>query len=198
MKISPFGNDILNIVANGIFQGLTVYGIMIMVYVLIVEKRVDEYMVNFVKKIFLTLNGIFFDINMSTGYLANVVDLDKNREEVRVKIKEFKSRQKTQNHKILMLALSLVYVYVALLAIIIGVMLILRADINWIGYALGVILTIIGASYEYYFITVVVLNYNFITLTKFYDVIAEKVEEMSISKINQMGYQSGQDTSSNI
>lgn len=186
MRISPFTNKILNILANGIFQGLTVYGIMILVYIFIVEKRVDEYMVNFVEKIFVTLNSIFFDINMSTGYLANVIDLEQHQEEVKGRIEDFKTRQKKQNRKTLMLALTLVYIYAGLLVIIIGLMLILRADVNWLGYFLGVILTIIGASYEYYFITVVVLNYHFIKLTSFYDVIAEKVEEISIKKINKM------------
>lgn len=176
-------NNLLNIVSNAIIQGLIVYSLMLVIYKYIVEKKVDDYIINYIKMIYNVINGLFFEIQTGTNSFALTFkeDLKNKNIDINNEIRLYEKKQSQNNKKVIKEAFIILYIYLGLLAICIGLLIIFKGNPNWIGFLLGSLLTVLGTGYELYFITQVVLKYNFIKLVPIFDSVKDSIVDEIIN-----------------
>jgi len=162
-------NEIANSVPNGVLQGLLVYSIILVLYKTVVTQQVDKYITGLTTKLYSNFASIFLEFKLAIVHgTGSDEELQIKINQIEKKIKNINQNNKEINDKIFNIALILVYVYVGLFVLSVVLIYFLGGSVDWVGFLFGGFLTIAGATYEYYFITVVILKYNFLSIEKIY------------------------------
>lgn len=191
LKKRPIANDILNMIPNGILQGLLVYGIILIMYEFIIKDKIDENLVDLVKKIYKSSESLFLEIRYLLYYGSDDKEtLNHKINLIKKKVQDTAEKNDEANQHAMKIAMTLVYFYVGAFFFMIILIYILGGSVNWVGFLLGGFLTIVGASFEYYFVTEVLLKYHYIELQKLYRSAQKKIIDIMKVRLRYEGFSS--------
>jgi hypothetical protein len=172
---------IVNILSNALVQTFLVYTTVVLIYKFFIEEQTTNYIPTFVTEILNKVRKTYTELDYATNQYGT-----SNKEELENiynKLTEEESllHQKNKEHNKNVINDALKMSFFILITFILFTIVTSRMSINiyWYQLLLSAVITVFGTLYEYFFITQVIVKYNFIELTKIYDTMAEKMSQLS-------------------
>jgi hypothetical protein len=172
---------IVNILSNALIQTFLVYTTVVLIYKFFIEEQTTNYIPTFITDILNKVRKTYSELDYATNQygLSNREELENAYNKLTQEESLLHQNNKNHNKKVINDALKMslmILVIFILFAIITSRM---EINIHWYQLLLSATITIVGTLYEYFFITQVIVKYNFIELTKIYDAIGEKMSQVS-------------------
>lgn len=172
---------IINIFSNALIQTFLVYTTVVLIYKFFIEEQTANYIPTFVAQILNKVNKTYTEIDYLRNNYQHLKkdNLVEKYENAKKEAKIIHHANHEHNKEIIGKALTWsIFILSAfiLLALLTSK---LSVNIHWYQLLLSAFITIVGTSYEYFFITQIIVKYNYIKLTNLYDIMADKVEELS-------------------
>jgi len=172
---------IVNILSNALVQTFLVYTTVVLIYKFFIEEQTTNYIPTFITEILTKIRKTYYEMDYTVHQygLSNRQEIVDNYNKLSIEEKIIHKQNNEHNKNVINNALKLsvlILVVFILFTIITNRMAI---HIHWYQLLLSSAITVIGTLYEYFFITQIIVKYNFIELTKIYDVVADKMNQIS-------------------
>lgn len=172
---------IVNVFSNALVQTFLVYTTVVLIYKIWIEEQTTNYIPIFVTDVLSKLNKTYNEINYGRQQYAqsNYADLENKYQLAESEESIIHKKNKAHNQQVIHNALKM---SVGILIVFILFTLITQhfsVHIHWYQLLLSAAITVVGTSYEYFFITQIAVKYNYIKLTELYDNMVDKVEILS-------------------
>lgn len=178
---------IVNIFSNALVQTFLVYTTVVLIYKFFIEDQTTNYIPTFVTTILNKIRDTYYELNYITDTygIKNKEEIEMKYEKARVEESIIHKKNKEHNRQVINNALKM---SVGILATFVMFTLItshMSINIHWYQLLLSAAITVVGTSYEYFFITQVIVKYHFIELTKLYDAMSLKLQKISNTIIDK-------------
>jgi hypothetical protein len=185
--ILKYIETIVNIFSNALVQTFLVYTTVVLIYKFFIEEQTTNYIPTFVTTILDKIRKTFYELN----YITDTYGIS-NKDEIELKYQQAKAEEsiihkqnKEHNRIVINNALKLSLGILATFVLFTLITRHMSVNIHWYQLLLSAAITVVGTSYEYFFITQIIVKYNFIELTNLYDAMAFKLEKISTSIIDK-------------
>lgn len=180
-NILTYIETIVNVFSNALVQTFLVYTTVVLIYKFFIEEQTTNYIPTFVTTIMDKVRNTYNELNFMTDKYGgmNRSELEQKYEAARLEESQIHKKNKEHNREVINNALKMsvgIFAVFCLFTLITSQM---KVTIHWYQLLLSAAITVVGTSYEYFFITQIIVKYHFIELTRLYDAMAEKVETMS-------------------
>lgn len=172
---------IVNIFSNALVQTFLVYTTVVLIYKFFIEEQTTNYIPTFVTIILDKLKNTYSEIDYGKNQYGqlNKVELEQKYKEAEFEESKIYKENKEHNRQVINNALKMsvgIFSFFVLFTLITSHM---SVHIHWYQLLLSAAITVVGTSYEYFFITQIIVKYNFIELTELFDAMAEKLDTIS-------------------
>lgn len=172
---------IVNTFSNALVQTFLVYTTVVLIYKFFIEEQTTNYIPTFVTTIMDKVRNTYTELNFMTEKYGgmNRDELEQKYEAARVGESHIHKKNKEHNRQVINNALKMSVAIFAVFCLFTLITSHMKVTIHWYQLLLSAAITVVGTSYEYFFITQIIVKYHFIELTRLYDAMAQKVEKMS-------------------
>lgn len=172
---------IVNVFSNALVQTFLVYTTVVLIYKIWIEEQTTNYIPIFVTDILSKLKNTYNEIDYGREQYGNMnrTELETKYQSVEVQESEIHKVNKEHNRQVIFNALKM---SVGILVVFVLFTLItshFSVHIHWYQLFLSAAITVVGTSYEYFFITQIAVKYHYIKLTQLYDSMVDKIEVIS-------------------
>ena len=180
-KFLEYLETIVNIFSNALIQTFLVYTTVVLIYKFYIEDQTTNYIPTFISEILNKIRKTFTELDFIRDKFSDVnkQDLETKYEITIQEEAEVKIINKAHNAKVinnaLKMSIGILFIFIAIAVATSRT----SINIHWYQLLLSAVITVVGTSYEYFFITQIIVKYNFIELTKVYDALTHKIEQLS-------------------
>lgn len=176
---------IVNIFSNALIQTFLVYTTVVLIYKFYIEDQTTNYIPTFIVQTLSKIKNTFHELDFIKNRFS-----DSNKMDLEAKYKSASEEEaiigqanKEHNAMIIDGALKMSFGILSVFILFAIITSRMSVNIHWYQLLLSAVITVVGTSYEYFFITQVIVKYHFIELTDIYDAMVSKVESISTEVI---------------
>lgn len=172
---------IVNIFSNALIQTFLVYTTVVLIYKFYIEEQTTNYIPTFIVQILDKIKNTFSEVDLIRSKISdtNKIELESKYEKASQEAIIIKKQNKEHNAQVINNALKMSIGILSFFVIFALITRHMSINIHWYQLLLSAVITVVGTSYEYFFITQVIVKYHFIELTKIYDAMVSKIETIS-------------------
>lgn len=177
---------IVNMFSNALIQTFLVYTTVVLIYKFFIEEQTTNYIPTFIRSILDKIKNTYNEINYMIYKYSDIKKTDFEEKYNAAELGESKihKNNKAHNNKIINNAFKMSIGIIVIFVLFTLVTRQLQVNIHWYKLLLSAAITVVGTTYEYFFITQVIVKYNFIELTRLYDAAIWKIENMTNNILN--------------
>lgn len=171
---------IINIFSNALVQTFLVYTTVVLIYKFFIEDQTTNYIPIFVSNTLNQIKKTYMELDYARhNFGENNLELEAKYQTALQDEIKIKTANKKHNQTVITNALKLSGAILAVFFIFALVTSRLSVHIKWYQLLLSAVITVVGTLYEYFFITQIIVKYNFIELTRVYDTIVNELDRVS-------------------
>lgn len=176
----------INIFSNALIQTFLVYTTVVLIYKLFIEDQTANYIPLFVSGTLNKIKNTFMELNFAINGVNHIFNDSLNAKYQRAIQDEIQigAKNKAHNKKVIDRALMVAGAILVVFALFTYLSSRLSFNVKWYNLLLSATITVIGTSYEYFFITQIIIKYHYVELTKIYDTIINEFNNLSETVIN--------------